>query len=122
MPNPKTPKKQRPKQGQYGSNPEEALDRASSDLLRKVPPHSLEAEQSVLGGVFQSNTMFHQLVDIISSDDFYSPVHRDIFKAFTHLYDIHQPMDMVTVAEQLLKNETLETCGRSEERRVGKEC
>jgi len=111
MQNPKTPKKQRPRQGQYGSNQEEALSRASSDLLRKIPPHSLEAEQAVLGGVFQSNTMFHQLVDIINADHFYSPTHRDIFKAFTQLYDVHQPIDLVTVADQLKKNDTLETIG-----------
>ena len=108
---PKTPKPQRPRKGQYADNPEEALDRASSDILRKVPPHSFEAEQAVLGGVFQSEAMFHQLVDIISPDDFYSPVHRDIFKAFTQLYDDHQPIDTVTVANQLSKNGTLDTVG-----------
>ncbi|XXJ20260.1 replicative DNA helicase [Desulfovibrio caledoniensis] len=108
---PKTPKPQRPKSGQYADNPEEALDRASSDILRKVPPHSFEAEQAVLGGVFQSEAMFHQLVDIIGPDDFYSPVHRDIFKAFTQLYDDHQPIDVVTVANQLSKNGTLDTVG-----------
>ncbi|MCJ2164280.1 MULTISPECIES: replicative DNA helicase [unclassified Pseudodesulfovibrio] len=108
---PKTPKPQRPNKGQYANKPEEALDRASSDLLRKVPPHSLEAEQAVLGGVFQSEHMFHQLVDIISDQDFYSPVHRDIFKAFIQLYDTHQPIDVVTVANQLAKNDTLGTVG-----------
>ena len=102
---------QRPRSGQYADNPEEALDRASSDLLRKVPPHSLEAEQAVLGGVFQSEHMFHQLVDIIGPDDFYSPVHRDIFKSFVQLYDDHQPIDVITVANQLAKNDTLDTVG-----------
>ncbi|EGB14123.1 replicative DNA helicase [Pseudodesulfovibrio mercurii] len=106
-----TPKPQRPNSGQYADNPEEALDRASSDILRKVPPHSFEAEQAVLGGVFQSDTMFHQLVDIISPDDFYSPVHRDIFKSFIQLYDAHQPIDVVTTANQLAQNGTLDTVG-----------
>ncbi|BCS87706.1 replicative DNA helicase [Pseudodesulfovibrio sediminis] len=108
---PQTPKPKRHRSAQYDHNPEEALDRASSDLVRKVPPHSYEAEQSVLGGVFQSDSLFHQLVDVISADDFYSPVHRDIFAAFTQLYDAHKPTDIVTVAHQLEQNGTLETVG-----------
>jgi len=108
---PKTPKPQRPRSGQYDQNPEEALERVSSDLVRKVPPHSVEAEQSVLGGVFQSEHLFHQLVDVISSDDFYSPVHKEIFKACTELYDAHKPTDIVTVANQLEQNGHLDTVG-----------
>jgi len=108
---PKTQRPQRPNSGQYDTNPEEALERASSDLVRKVPPHSLDAEQAVLGGIFQSNTMFHELVDILSADDFYSPVHRDIYKSITKLYDAHEPIDTVTVANQLEKDGTLETVG-----------
>ncbi|NDV19328.1 replicative DNA helicase [Pseudodesulfovibrio sp. JC047] len=108
---PKTPKQQRPKSGRYDAHQEETLDRVSSDLVRKVPPHSLDAEQAVLGGVFQSESMFHQLVDLVNSDDFYSPAHRDIFKAFTELYDSHKPIDVVTVANQLEQDGTLDSVG-----------
>ncbi|MBG0789182.1 MAG: replicative DNA helicase [Desulfovibrionaceae bacterium] len=108
---PKTPRPQKPSSGRYDTTPEGALERASSDLVRKVPPHSLDAEQAVLGGIFQSNTMFHELVDIISADDFYSPVHRDIYRAITDLYDGHEPIDVITVANQLEKNGKLETVG-----------
>ena len=50
-------------------------NRATNDLLRRVPPHSVEAEQAVLGGIFIRNSVFHTLVDTLSSDDFYLPAH-----------------------------------------------
>jgi len=111
MPNPKSQKTKRPKSGRYDSNPEEALERASSDLLRKVPPQNLEAEQAVLGGVFQSNTMFHELVDFVDADDFYSPAHRTIFQGFIDLYNKQRPIDLVTVKDYLESTGTLDTIG-----------
>ena len=48
-------------------------NRASDDLLRRVPPHSVEAEQAVLGGIFIRNSVFHTLVDSLSAEDFYLP-------------------------------------------------
>jgi hypothetical protein len=51
-------------------------NRATNDLLRRVPPHSVEAEQAVLGGIFIRNSVFHTLVDTLSSDDFYLPTRR----------------------------------------------
>ncbi|MFH1915331.1 MAG: replicative DNA helicase [Pseudomonadota bacterium] len=111
MPTPKTPKQQRPKSGQHDIHSEEALERASSDLLRKLPPQNLEAEQAVIGGVFQSNTMFHELVDLIDADDFYSPAHRTIFQCFIELYNRQRPIDLVTVKDQLETSGHLDTVG-----------
>ncbi len=110
MPNPKTPNPQRPK-GRYEKNPEEVLERASSDLLRKVPPQNLEAEQAVLGAVFQSNSMFHELVDFVGPDDFYSPAHRLIFQSFVELYNKSKPIDLVTVKDHLESTGSLDTMG-----------
>ena len=113
MPNQKSPsKKQRPdSKGRYPQSSEEALSRASSDLLRKVPPNNLEAEQAVIGGVFQSNTMFHQLVDLVGPDDFYSREHRIIFESFVALYEQRQPIDLITTANHLTGRGELETVG-----------
>ncbi|MDY7000367.1 MAG: replicative DNA helicase [Thermodesulfobacteriota bacterium] len=69
--------------------------------MRKVPPHNLEAEQAVLGGVFLKASVFHELVDIIGEDDFYSPVHKTIFQAFQELFRQNIPIDLVTTAERL---------------------
>lgn len=89
----------------------EALERASAALSRNVPPQNLEAEQAVLGGVFLRNSLFHSLVDIIRSDDFYSPAHKIIFSTFEELYSKNVPVDLVTVTEQLTQNKKLDAVG-----------
>lgn len=111
MPNPKTPKKQRPNSGQFENYSEGALERASSDLIRKVPPQSLEAETAVLGAVFQSNELLLGLVDLLDADDFYSPAHRTIFQAFIELSKKNNPVDLITVKDQLESQGTLDTIG-----------
>ncbi len=71
----------------------------------------MEAEQAVLGGVFLRNSVFHTLVDLVSEDDFYSPVHRIIFSAFQDLYRRSIPIDLLSVAEHLQSNGTLDQIG-----------
>ena len=89
-----------------------AAGRASEDLLRRVPPHSVEAERAVLGGVFVlDDRLFHTLVDIITPDDFYLPAHRDIFAAFVDLYRRNAPIDLVTTHELLKDSGKLEHAG-----------
>lgn len=87
------------------------MQKASSDLLRRVPPHNTEAEQAVLGGVFLRNDIFHTLVDTINDEDFYSPVHRIIYQAFQELYRRREPVDLVTVAEYLQTKGQLDEVG-----------
>ncbi|SKA72963.1 replicative DNA helicase [Desulfobaculum bizertense] len=88
-----------------------SLERASGDVLRKVPPHNLEAEQAVLGGVFLKPNVFHDLVDLLGEDDFYSPAHRIIFRAFQECFRKSIPMDLVTVAEELRSMGLLDDVG-----------
>lgn len=107
----KLPNKFGQRLGSRTPQPEEALQKASSDLLRKVPPHNIEAEQAVLGGVFLRNDIFHSLVDIVSDEDFYSPAHRILYQAFQDLYRRREPMDMVTVAEYLKSRDEIDTIG-----------
>ncbi|EPR37426.1 replicative DNA helicase [Desulfovibrio sp. X2] len=90
---------------------QEAPERASADLLRKVPPHDLEAEQAVLGGIFLNNKAFHNIVEILDEEDFYSPVHKTIYKAFLELDRTGKPIDLLTVADILDRGEELETVG-----------
>ena len=65
----------------------------------KVPPHSLEAEQSVLGGLMLSASAWDQVADKISDTDFYREDHRLIFQAVRDLHDSSRPCDAVTVSE-----------------------
>ncbi len=67
----------------------------------RVPPHSIEAEQSVLGGLLLDNAAFDKIADIISEGDFYRDEHRRIFRQISKLLERAKPADAVTVAESL---------------------
>ena len=67
----------------------------------KVPPHSLEAEQSVLGGLLLENAAADRVADILGGEDFYSDPHRVLYKAIIGLVADNKPADVVTVSEAL---------------------
>ncbi len=96
--------------GQAGSNAD-AADRAREDLLRRVPPHSVEAEQAVLSGVFLRPDLLHEIIDEVSDTDFYLPAHRMIFSAFKALYAKGVSVDQVTVFDWLRDHDQLEAVG-----------
>src|SRR6266705_1176932 len=73
---------------------------AQIDAL-KVPPHSLEAEQSVLGGLLLENGAADRIADILGAADFYSDAHRALFDAIMGLVGDNKPADVVTVGEAL---------------------
>ena len=66
----------------------------------KVPPHSLEAEQSVLGGLLLDNGASDRVADMLGSDDFYNDAHRVLYRSIDLIAD-NKPADVVTVAESL---------------------
>ncbi len=70
------------------------------DSLR-VPPHSIEAEQSVLGGLLLDNAAWDRIADFISEDDFYRFDHRLIFQAAVKLINASRPADVITVFDAL---------------------
>jgi replicative DNA helicase len=77
----------------------------------KLPPHSLEAEQSLLGGLLIDNSALDQVADAISSKDFYRQDHRQIFIHIVDLINSSNPADVITVAESLEKNSELTSAG-----------
>src|SRR5512137_1671762 len=70
------------------------------DHLR-VPPHSIEAEQSVLGGLLLDNQAWDRIGDLVADSDFYRDEHRRIFRQIRNLLERAKPADVVTVAEAL---------------------
>src|SRR5690606_27014114 len=78
------------------------------DYLR-VPPHSVEAEQSVLGGLLLDNAAFDRVTDVLNEDDFYRFDHKIIWQHITRLIGLARPADVVTV------NESLSSAGKSDE-------
>ncbi|HSH72962.1 MAG TPA: replicative DNA helicase [Methylophilaceae bacterium] len=77
----------------------------------KLPPHSVEAEQSVLGGLLLENEALDKIADILSSSDFYRHDHRLIFQHISKLIEHNKPADIVTVAESLENTAELSSVG-----------
>jgi len=77
----------------------------------KVPPHSVEAEQSVLGGLMLDNRAWDQVVDRLRESDFYKYEHRLIFKAVGHLVEQSKPVDVLTISETLRERRELDQAG-----------
>ncbi|HZR34963.1 MAG TPA: DnaB-like helicase N-terminal domain-containing protein, partial [Nevskia sp.] len=77
----------------------------------KHPPHSIEAEQSVLGGLLLNNRAWYDLADQVSEEDFYTQDHRVIFRAIGELMARNQPCDFVTLSEHLRLQNKLEEAG-----------
>lgn len=80
------------------------------DQLR-VPPHSVEAEQSVIGGLLLENDALDKIADILSPTDFYRHDHKTIFLHIAKLVEHNKPADIVTVAESLENNAELSEVG-----------
>ncbi len=80
-------------------------------ISAKVPPHSNEAEQSVLGALMLDNRAWDKIADRIADSDFYRPEHRLIFSAVTKLVDKNQPFDVLTIAETLKAEKQLDLAG-----------
>src|SRR5581483_9903702 len=74
-------------------------------LQLKLPPHSIEAEQSVLGGLLIDNGAFDKIADIVSDADFYRDDHRRIFRHITRLIEKGKPADVITVDEAIKSSE-----------------
>jgi len=66
-------------------------------LALKVPPHSVEAEQSLLGGLLLDNQAFDKIADLVIAEDFYRDDHRRLFRHIAKLIEQTKPADVVTV-------------------------
>ena len=77
----------------------------------KLPPHSLEAEQSILGGLLIDNEAADRVGDVVGEDDFYSEAHRLIFRHVNHLGGEGKPVDVVTLSESLASVQKLDYVG-----------
>ncbi|MEI7842626.1 MAG: replicative DNA helicase [Gallionellaceae bacterium] len=77
----------------------------------KLPPHSVEAEQSVLGGILLDTSAWDKIADLITERDFYRNEHRLIYRHIARLTEHAKPVDAITVAESLESNSELEKAG-----------
>jgi len=98
---PDAPEKKVPIKNKTGTDP----------LLSKTPPHDIDAEESILSAIFINNDSLHDIIDILSPDDFYKGAHKKIFRAIIELALKEDPADLVTVANRLKEKDELESIG-----------
>ncbi|MFK5986340.1 MAG: replicative DNA helicase [Pseudomonadota bacterium] len=77
----------------------------------KLPPHSIDAEQSIIGGLLLNNDVWMNIVGIINEDDFYRHDHRLIYASIKDLIENNDPCDVVTLSESLAEKNQLEAAG-----------
>src|SRR5206468_4355901 len=80
-------------------------------LSLRVPPHSIEAEQSLLGALLLDNQAFDRVADLITAEDFYRDDHRRVWRHIAKLIEANRPADVVTVSESIEGSEDKEKTG-----------
>jgi replicative DNA helicase len=79
--------------------------------LQKLPPQSIESEQSVLGSILIDNDAIHKVAEILSPEDFYKETHQKIYQAMLSLYERGEPLDLITLSDELKRNKVLDKVG-----------
>ena len=87
-----------------------APDDTTATLL-KIPPHSIEAERSVLGGLMLDDDAWDAIAGILSAEDFYRGDHRIIYRCMHQLVEQNNPLDIITISESLDAVNELENVG-----------
>ncbi len=77
----------------------------------RIPPHSKEAEQSILGSILQQPNSLPKIINSLDADDFYFTSHRHIFEGLVALFDKNEPQDLITITHHLKKKDRLESAG-----------
>ena len=98
--------------GQQAAHASARTDSTDSQVLAlRVPPHSVEAEQSLLGALLIDNQAFDRVADVVSGEDFYRDDHRRIWRHIHKLVEAAKPADVVTVAESIEASEDKDKTG-----------
>jgi replicative DNA helicase len=79
--------------------------------LAKLPPQNVEAEQSILGAILIDNNALIAALELIVEDDFYKESHRRIFSSMAELFDRNEPIDIITLTDQLKRKNDFEAVG-----------
>lgn len=80
-------------------------------LIGRIPPHSIDAEQSVLGAMILDKEAINEAIEIIRPDDFYKEANGEIYEAILELFNKNDPVDLITLSEELKRRGTLESIG-----------
>ena len=77
----------------------------------RIPPHNIEAEESLLGAVFIDQESLLKVIDIVRPQDFYKDSHRIIYETMTELFERHEPIDLLTTGNRLEEKKKLKEIG-----------
>lgn len=80
-------------------------------MLGRIPPQSIEAEQSVIGCMLLDKEVIPTVAEVLKSEDFYREDHREIYEAVMDLFEKAEPIDLITVSDQLRSRGTLDNIG-----------
>ena len=97
------------KPGKFAKEKQFIKDKKIDEL--KTPPHSLEAEQSVLGGLLLDNETWDRVSERTVAEDFYSRSHRLIYETIGALIEQGEPVDLITLSEGLENDQKLDDAG-----------
>lgn len=86
-------------------------DEMESAVIGRIPPHSVEAEQSILGAMILDKEAINTAVEIIKPEDFYKEANGEIYEAILVLFNKNEPVDLITLSEELKRRGTLEHVG-----------
>lgn len=82
-----------------------------SQFQGNIPPHSIEAEQSILGSMLLDSIAINTASEYLKGKDFYSSVHKEIYETILAMFNRNEPVDLVTLSEELKNRGTLEEIG-----------
>ena len=81
------------------------------DHLGRIPPHNVEAEQSILGAMILDKDSIITATEVLKIEDFYKEAHKEIYEAILDLYNKDEPVDLITLSDELTSRGTLEALG-----------
>ncbi|MFM2152775.1 MAG: replicative helicase [Pseudomonadota bacterium] len=93
------------------SSPQVQSAAMSTTLNPRLAPQDVEAERSILGGILLTNEAFYDVLETVKTDDFYREPHRKVFAAMQELSQRNEPIDVITLADELRRGGDLESVG-----------
>ncbi|MBI5212747.1 MAG: replicative DNA helicase [Nitrospirae bacterium] len=81
------------------------------NMIDKLPPQNIEAEQSVLGAIILDNEALPKALEVLGSEDFYKDTHRRLYNAMMGLFEKNEPIDIITLTDYLRRSDELDSVG-----------
>ena len=100
-----------PINGNGSHHPRNGANGEASSLANHLPPQNIEAEQGVLGSILLENEVLHDVVPVLTVEDFYRDTHQVIYQAIRDLYDLGKAIDAITLADELIRRDQFRAIG-----------